>query len=547
MSWSALKAGAPSALVSQLETVKQTLSGTIDTLTTLLQTAKTLIETVLKFVIALDDIQAAAIRALCEAALLIIDDIEKNARQMYALGVLPIDPSEVIGDWGGVQGLIGNNMILSDGSRVLLGGHGGNAGFVRTVAASLEDAYDENRPQFGEDSIVGGAVLITGANTYHQAIALIRKLQDLFSSPLYPKLTIDDQRTPKPRNLQAHTVAPSGLNEYEVKLSWEPESIVSVLDIYGNPRYAIREVVIYRSEWDKTFPRGSLSNYEVARIKYTGFQTSWRDTDFPSEQPRPAWRYYAVGFSLNEISDENNETEIADPLIVKRVSICLGPGGMQPQRNMGIPPDWQAIGLFDLIPPIGAALSTMRQFIEDQKDAAEAASAQMQKLVDELEREIERYTDFVEDVASTIKELVDLLTFPEGYFGFTTLGPFTGGNDAFVQELKEALTNTSDPNRPPFDTGTEIVAGLVLLIGVNKSAGIPAISALLGLMEALFGGVRDEASKLSRDLRAAVQAAEEQICLNDALIQTVCQEIEAPGTILGADLEPALSSAQCEE
>lgn len=547
MSWTALKADAPSPMVAGLESVKQILSGTIDTLTTVLQTAKKLINLVLKFVVALDDIQAAAIRALCEAALAIIDDIEKNARQMYALGVMPADPNDVIGDWGDIQGLIGNNMTLSDGTAVLLQGGGGNAGFIRTVAESLNDAYDDNRPMFEEDSIVGGAVLIAGADTYVRAIPLIRKLQDLFSSPLYSKITIDDQRTPAPKGLKARAVAPTGLNKYEVKLNWDPEPVVSILDIYGNPRYSVREVVIYRSDWDKQVPRGDLSKYEVARIEYNGFQNHWNDTDYPSEQPRPAWRNYAVGFALNEIDAQGNETEIDDPLIVKRISVCLGPGGMQPQRNMGIPPDWSAIGLFDLIPPIGAALSTMRQFIEDQKDAAEAASEQMRKLVDELQREIDRYTDFAEEVAATIQELIDLLSFPEGYFGFKVIGPFDGGNDAFIQELKDSLTDVSDPDRPPFDTGTEIVAGAVFLVGVNKSAGVPALTAMLDLLGMLFGSVRDEASKFSRDLRATVQAAEDEICLNDALIQSMCQTAEEPELTLGADLNSALGNPLCEE
>lgn len=539
MTWVSLGDLSSSPLVQTLNVTRGSIQGVISTVQVTLQAAKAIAEILLKLANDLNDAQALAIKVAVNAMLAIIDEIEKNLGLLYVLGVPPVEINQVVQDWGGVAEITGQALTLSDGSRVELEGSGGNAGFIRTVANSFQDFYDDNRPQFNNTAKVGGAVFLVGADTYYQAIKLIKKLQSLFSP-----ISVDDVKVPRAKNLQAVPAVPTDAgSRYAVKLSWTPAPKLAELLMYGSTRYEIREVVIYKGLLNEPLRRANLASYEIARFVYTGLESTYIDQSFFNELDQPAWAYYGVGLLLNEVYESGAVVELTEPIEITRAAVCVG----QPLRkNMGVSPDWVSLTLFDLVPQLGTIFAAIRQFLEELLAKSDAGSSQIQAFIDLLDQQLNKYSAFAEEILETIKEIVDLFTFPTGYFGVFVIPPTDGGNDAFIGAISKALTDTSDPLRPPFDKGTEIVAGAVVMGGANSPEALLALNSTIGLIETIFSGTGNAAAAAARAINDASAAAEAEVCLNDARIKSICETVEASATTFGDDLQPALEEPLCK-
>jgi hypothetical protein len=123
------------------------------------------------------------------------------------------------------------------------GARGGNMGFYDIVAASMSDAGDGARPQFGEQSWVAGVVLMVGAPGLAGFLEAWHSLAGLFGdTPAATGL----ESPPPVTGLSASVgvdIAKSGSKLPSVLVSWDPPvpSLVS-----PTPRWELAREILYR-------------------------------------------------------------------------------------------------------------------------------------------------------------------------------------------------------------------------------------------------------------------------------------------------------------
>jgi len=120
-----------------------------------------------------------------------------------------------------------------------------------------------------------------------------------------------------------------------------------------------------------------------------------------------------------------------------------------------------------------------------------------------------------------------------------------GGNNFFVNELGKALNDTNDPNRPPFDQGSEVVTGFVLMAGSATAGKLAAFKTLLDFLFFSSGSQMESAAAAAYAAAAAsidtgIEAVQREIDLlaNLELSPEPITPVITPKGI-GPDLEPA--------
>jgi hypothetical protein len=212
-----------------------------------------------------------------------------------------------------------------------------------------------------------------------------------------------------------------------------------------------------------------------------------------------------------------------------------------PQGAGGTPPDWIKASLYDVIPQLGTAMVYVNRFLDEFEANAKGGSDQLKKFLTALTATIDRYITTIDEILAIIEALIDLLTLPEAYIGAKFFSG-KGGNQRLLQELSSALTNPDDPDRPPFDKGTDAVGGLVFMAGAPSAS---EAQKAIALIQMLFGGVANDAMAMYNAINDAAAGVEAQICLNDALIRKICEEVETPSTTLGHGLKVATADPAC--
>jgi len=180
------------------------------------------------------------------------------------------------------------------------------------------------------------------------------------------------------------------------------------------------------------------------------------------------------------------------------------------------------------------------QFLDVLERRCDGKASKLQKYIEALKAEVDRYIALAREVTALIRQIVDLMTFPDVYIGAYTFAG-KGGNSYLVNAIGRALKDTSDPNRPPFDQGDELVAGFVLMAGAATAGKLTAFSTLLELLFQAEGSRATNYIGAAIDsINAATEAVEQQIELLDNLernLNPVTAEA-VPGAI-GPDLSPA--------
>ena len=557
--------------------LQSTVEPVIDATLVLLKAAEKIADIIEKLYVDISDPMALALKAACKAIRAVIKAIAEDAGVYMLVVPLPIltDPGPNANTLALLQLPAGANIPpaygksiasqraedaqpgeqsvfldkLDDVASVLPQGNGGNAGFLGTVRSSMVDALDSNRPQFDQDDYVGGMVLLYGAPTYYAVIKILKYLIKLLQ---LPNNTMDDQRLPRPKNVGAEFVASAGLrnlvdetpkNLYAVKLNWDQDPVDWALLVYGDVHYKIREVRVYRSEQPITrvTPVGDLK--EIWRKKYAGSEDMYYDADFPQDPKKDAGKtlYYAVGYALAEATD--GFVYVSDPVDLSVVSLQL-PQVLTASTTHGIPPDWIACNLMTLIPQVRDIVNAIYEYIDKIEESTEGGKDRVKEFVDFLNSEVHRYSAWATNILATLKLLLQLLQAPKATIA-TFFFEGRGGNDFLTQTLAEALTDTSDPDRPAFDLGTEMVGGIVFYSG----GGIPSeVQKTWTLFKAIFGegGMIENAFlDAEADIDRVITEVESQICLSDAFIPIACEAevVVPPG--FGPNMEPDLEDCGC--
>ena len=565
-----------SAMIQTLENVKNNITPIVTTAKTILELIKTLMETVLALVSDMVDLEAAAIKAAIEAVRTLVEDV-LNIGSFHGI-LLPVGKTNLELTKLLLEDVIPGRMVVdtvTDGgdpfpaipplSPTDLAGTGGNYGFLRQVMESLYDEEDPNRPQFDADAHIVAGVMVFGATTPYELYALIDKLVRALK---VPGLTAFYTPSPAPRGLRA-TVVPSthgtafgDMNNatgepdidhpYAVKLEWDHENeIVEVFE--SGDVMQIEKVFIYRAtspeRIDPAKPIAILEPYKLAEMEFSSFVNSFYDNTVEIGEIYT----YGVGFQLAlRDADGNLVQNISDPRNVVTATISLK--NVQLPATRGVPPDWFKANLLDILFPEARRFveEYILTFLDALEERTEAANDQTKKFIAFLQKEIQRYSRWANEVILIVEEIIEVLSWPNVYTAATMIySPFKdgrggGGNAFFLQQLAQALSNTDDPNRPPFDRGTEAVCGMVIMAGSESYGEISKfktfLETFLGSAEAQFDSTIKQAIS---SINYLTDRVEREICMGPTLEKIICPGEVEEQKAFDHDLTPSSESSEC--
>lgn len=556
--------------IQTLDTVGSAVAPIIDTMASLLEIVKSVVELVSKLVLDVPDLETAAIKAAIETVRAILKDLVGDAgcyflpipvhlKNVLPEGTLVFDPSP-----GVAEGADGAVMLPPVG-----GGGGGNYGFLYDLIRSLNDENDVLRPQFDEDAHIAGLVVVAGADSFLDILPLIEKLKRLFAGKKKGGAGegiggTDGATIPKAKSLRAEIV-PSVVGQlqklnnrlegggathpYAVKLSWDlPERITVISAPPNKYTFTIQSIYVYRSEIPISVyanPTNLAERYKIKEFEFDGLTNTFYDDTIELNKNY----YYAVGFKNSARWDRleggsyvEKNSAVYEPGADAVINVPI-PNEINLMPRSGVPPDWLLFpNPLALIPDLVEVVNSVNVFLDTLEARLDTASDKYEKFIAALTKEINRYIKLAEDVIETIQNIVDLLSFPDVYIGAY---PFSGkgGNGKLVNIIGTALTDTNDPDRPPFDRGDEVLTGFVLYAG---SATVGKLEAFVSFIEMLIGQTTSSAAsayaEAAADIGTAVDEIESQIYLLENL-----ERGEAPDTgterenlvNLGPDLEPA--------
>lgn len=401
---------------------------------------------------------------------------------------------------------------------------GGNAGFYRLMAASLEDLGDVNRPQFtSPDDYIGGLVLIAGTSADPLGF-----LEDLWNFHLLfggPDPTV---KVPRPMGLTAKTLQGVTAGKCSIFLTWNPPTspITTLRDLGGAVLYAREYAVIRCKNYTAAITAQTVvdllgtrdiregltardGDIEVVHVgPYDITKTCYTDSKVPATEDDVF--YYAVAWKLKAFRPDESLSENGGKNLnwwhisnIARVT----PLASLPAST---PPDWRRTrSIGDILPPLAnvlyRVLSVIKTFQERLKSGAIAGEAYLEF----LEAEIDRYNRLATDILDQIAKLAAYMQLPtSGLYARFFYGK--GGNTFLMQEIAKGFS-ADEKNRPPFDKGSEYVTGLVLLAG----GPAPDVKAFLKTISWIFGNPDMGNREVLRELGDTLTGMEELFYADD--------------------------------
>lgn len=552
-----------SAAMKGVNDLQNTVIPVIDVVTSMLELAKTTLEIAAKFIVGLDDIPTTILKA---AIALVRDSLESFGKA--GCYVLPVS-SRALRDINAADAI--PQLFMPDPSMPEsapavaflpeTGRDGGNYGFYRDVIASLYDVDDVLRPQFSDDSFVAGAVLVAGTDLYSTLIPFLLQLAKLMGidKPGSVGTELVPSDFPRPTGLSVEfvpaSVSPSALlknrvtgkgaaiQPYAAKLRWgEDESVIVLENTPGGPTtYIVREVIISRSTSPLT---ASMTDEEILDKKIAVFEHNGWLNEFYDETIELNTQYwYAVSYHIITEQTDTFGTKVVTEYLADFPTFLpvFVPAEINTVPRSGVPPDWILLpSPLGLIPPLTKLVDQISVFLDKLEKRLDNSSKEFEKYVEAVQKDAESYIDFVNEIVTTIRRLVELMAVPQIYFGSHTFNG-KGGNSFIASELGKAFSPSNDADRPPFDQGTEALAGLVILVGAEAPG---ALKPFIDLMEFLFGSSEgaSAAMKTAMDSLGAVwNEAERQVKMLANLDENT-GPVTTPEVIpnaIGADLEPS--------
>jgi len=568
------------AAIRALNEVGSAIAPIMSTMESILSSVKAIMEVVSAILVDVPDLEASVIKAAIETVRAILKDLVGDAgcyflpipvhfKNVIASGDLIYDPTP-----GGSEPAAGGSVFLPP----VGGGGGGNYGFLSDLIGSLHDSGDILKPEFDDDAHIAGMVVVAGADSFLDILPLIEKLKRLFSGKKKSGAgegigSTDGFSIPKTKQLKAEIV-PSVVGQlqriqnrksgggsthpYGVKLTWElPERIQVVVKGYICYTFTIQKVHIFRAEKPDTFstyanPTGLAKLYALQSFEFDGLLSSFYDDTIELNRTYT----YGVGYEIEAKAEtlqsddtyvlRNNLTYDAAADAVTTIAI---PNEINLLPRSGVPPDWMLFpNPLAMIPDLVEVVNSVNTFLDTLEERLDSASDKYTKFLAALTTEINRYVKLAENVLDTIQNIIDLLDFPDVYIG---VYPFAdkGGNSKLISIVGNALNDSNDPNRPPFDRGDEVLTGFVLYAG---SATVGKLEAFITLMDMLVGTntqvISTAYAQAAESIGTAVDEIERQISLLENLTTGTTSDTEDVLTSLGPDLEPAAeenNSTEC--
>jgi hypothetical protein len=397
----------------------------------------------------------------------------------------------------------------------------GNEGFARTVIESLSDEFDPNRPTYENNDAVFALVVLVGARDMLGLYDLMRTLQGIFSVGLRENLFPADLLK-TPQDLKATPIAAPGETRIGIRLEWGNPPAEQVLEKYGGARVQLHEIAIIRStddetmlarNWDDVFggwqptvldqdnderEKKDVYSYktgshgepdaevEVIRIfAYEGVRHSYIDTDSDLKKGQDYYYFVAYRYALaEEPSDKSAEIKLQPQdfsVISNVVKARISPDKV-PDTRLSVPPNWHATpDILALIPSLKFFMALIEDFIANLESQLVGSASALKQFIEFLQAEIDRYNAFATAMNAQLAKLALLLQVPSAGIYVTLISAEKGGNNYFMQELVDRLTNENDATAPPFFRNG-FTAGMVAYAGARNPSDIVPVETILSIL-----------------------------------------------------------------
>lgn len=421
---------------------------------------------------------------------------------------------------------------------------GGNAHFLKTVAEATTDAGDGDRPSFGRDSYWGYVALVGGSTDVGAATTLATYAVQLFGSS---RRAADVPATRGDADLVASGLAVRpGPRGGAVALEWQPVDERALDDgwravpvNYAVIRSERPEAMTARSVLDlfaSVDLREGLTGRHGARVlkvaRYNPVVHRYVDED--TLTPNQAYYYHvAVKTRLDGPGGRREERPYA--LISTAVRYRPALREAPPGRH-GTPPDWwRSPSVVRIIPAFGRLIDRVNAAIDSASAAVTRVTGVSQASLAALDRLIAKLDRLIGEIDAVVGQIQAAYTTPSANI-HVTLRTGKGNVTNMIGDLAQALADTSDSERPDFDTGDEYVCGAMVVVAAPSE---DAFLRAWALIELLFGPADAEDPVV-----AGVRSVEDEIARAAVVLTT-----EEPSRTFNEDMSPrppGQGDASCE-
>jgi hypothetical protein len=581
-----------------LEPILRKIQSFVEKLKAVIELITGLVEMILNFLAALADPIAALIREILDQIRELLEKYLTDAglfalyvpfakRMMYSAGGTSKDLTGNF-SWSFKQPVVGasentsvsifnnkggiNDPLMTEDERQMLvqvnQGRGGNAGFLRTVAASLNDSRDHSRPQFmSEDDYIAAGVLVLGSDVDPFGfLDAVWKFKGLFGDLFAMSDGMPD--LPRPKNLKAETILGPGWKnkphgakgDFQALLTWDSMNmpIHTIPDLGGVIVVPTRMAVIALKNNLGKVPSSTIVDLfgtrDITKGMTVGGATVVDERRFiPGETMFVAseletsrddvWHFYIAWYLTGYNRTEDFAKAKGNELGYWYLSNAARVTPMQ-TASSGTPPDWVRIpSLADVLPSLAFVIRRLTALIEYFASYIPTAIEHFSKYIKFMRSEIQRYERLVTLIIDEVLAMIKLLDIKSlgGLYAHSYSG--RGGNTYLMNEMRKSMSK-GYPNAPPFFDGTEFVTGIVLVAG-GAAANVEAATPLFDL---LFGNGDDSYSAKQKEL---MDSLGDQVTLIEQVMSPedappsdnldglkLCQRPAPPTIVFNANLEP---------
>ena len=396
---------------------------------------------------------------------------------------------------------------------------GGNAYLVKTIASSIYDSGDRNRPKFTGESYWAYGLAVAGAPDMTSVLGALTFL-DRFFAPPHSANTVTASRGILDLVPSQVRAAPSGRGRLPV-IEWERVPASTALRGFDGSTLVARKYAVIRTKDFRTktattildlFPTAEIredmtgpGGAKVLTISdYDGLVNRYIDTD---TLEAGVTYYYFVAFKgrINNNmagADSGNDgprspgqdastpaPEYVD-LPFGLISSCAEwrpptSSNQLSSTRLSKAPDWyRTPSVATVLPGVEKFLDLISEVLENFRIASAGITGRTQQYLNQISEQITQIQRKADDLDSVLAKLNALSSnLNTGIYGTARAGQ--GSASLFLADVVQAIDDPSDPDRPPFDMGDEyVVAALVLVVSPDAAV----IETVKGLLELIFGG-----------------------------------------------------------
>lgn len=503
-----------------------------DTVVAVLKAAKEIVNAASALAIDVSSIPQLAIQAAAKVLITAIDDllstanpgiyillvpprgapiIPEAAKAALASAATPPIPKDIVDiqSYANVNASVAKYKLL----RSIQGIPEGNAGFVRTVLDSLSDTNDASRPTAGNDDYIAGVYLVTGAASIGDILATVRFFQALLLPKAPQSLMLPE--LPVPRGLTARVGS-----SLSVLLEWELQVPAFYIQQYKTTA-AITHVAIIRSTSSQMLAasntsalfgttnlvKGMKGAYGSEVLDIITYAANVRSNVDYSEKTKDTSYYYAASFRTVLTATGSVAVSSTDLGFdkISNVAKAYIPKNAQPAARSlrSTPPDWyRTPRVIDVVPGIADILNVAKNFMQQQVNTTTGYATLIKKYVEVLQQQINAYLALADKIRGAILPLKSLISTNLISGSYRTFSG-TGGVNYLKKDLIDAFSDTSDPNRPPYDDN-QFVTGIVLVASTPTAATF--LNQLLGIVTPAISAIAAAIADIDKQL-AVIESA----------------------------------------